>query len=172
MLHWTKAAWLVWTAPLKQSLFLIPRRRKRASWLNTDWMSVEDGGVFVVLFLLFFKFCFSLLCRASSSEGRKKRTRATVLEPRGPQEPWGVPTLMEAWASLEQIAWWGQEHTATTVPLLQTPNSTLTDKYRQQNVFPPDYFLCDLWWIKIGKKISQTYFWTCLWQKYRKSGGN
>lgn len=37
--HWTKAAHCVWTAPLKQSLFLI-QRRKRASWLNTDWMSV------------------------------------------------------------------------------------------------------------------------------------
>lgn len=67
---------------------------------------------FCCFVLLFFKFCFSLLCRASSSEGEKKktRTRATVPEPRGPQEPQGVPTLMEAWASLEQIAWWGQKH--------------------------------------------------------------
>lgn len=66
---------------------------------------------FCCFVLLFFKFCFSLLCRASSSEGEKKtQTRATVPEPRGPQEPQGVPTLMEAWASLEQIAWWGQKH--------------------------------------------------------------
>lgn len=40
MFHWTKAAQPVWTAPLKQSLFLIRRRRKGASWLNTGWMSV------------------------------------------------------------------------------------------------------------------------------------
>lgn len=49
MLPWTKAAHCVWTAPLKQSLFLKQRRRKRANWLNTDWVSVEDGEGFVVL---------------------------------------------------------------------------------------------------------------------------
>lgn len=49
-LHWTKAAQSVWTAPLKQSLFSIQTRRRGESWLNTGWMSVEDGELVVVWF--------------------------------------------------------------------------------------------------------------------------
>lgn len=122
-------------APLKQSLFLIQRRRKRASWLNKDWMSVYDGGFFVVLF------CFSLnsvshYCAEPQAVRGKIRTRATLPEPRGPQEPRGVSTLMEAWASLEQIARWGQKHTATTAPLCKLL-AALSLTYT--NVFPSSY---------------------------------
>lgn len=130
MLHWTKAAQCVWTAPLTQSLFLIQRRRKGASWLNTDWMSVYDGGFFFFFFLVLFRFSLNSVshyCAQPQAVRGKNQTRATVPKPRGPQEPRGVHTLMEAWASLEHIAWWGQKHTATTAPLLQTPSSALTD---------------------------------------------
>lgn len=82
----------------------------------------------------------SLKQRKERKKKKKNQTRATVPEPRGPQEPRGVPTLMEVWASLERIAWWGQMYTATTALLLQTPSSTLTDKHRHQNTFPSSYF--------------------------------
>lgn len=82
----------------------------------------------------------------------RTRTRATVPEPRGPQEPWGVPTLMEAWASLEQIAWWGQKRSATTALLLQTP----TPSQKPARLNTPILQSFPLWCLKIPNKYKKT----------------
>lgn len=112
-----------------KTIFVFDTEEEKKSKLTEHGLDVSlRWRGFCCFVLIFFKFCFSLLSSLKQWEGVGEETRATVPEPRGPQEPWGVPTLMEAWASLEQIAWWGQKHTATTAPLLlAAPSQTNTD---------------------------------------------